>query len=133
MQKAQGPRKGTARTKGAESEVPRMEILKQQQQRGRKDSKARKRERERASWQWAQVQGASSGSNLMGHIRWALASPSSVTPVPTPRTTKLSGPGGGEFWWAARVPPPPQVSCPARLWEPRLLSPALGGLQGRDC
>lgn len=44
MQKAQGPRKGTAPTKGAESEVPRMEILKQQQQRGRKDSKARKRE-----------------------------------------------------------------------------------------
>lgn len=126
MLEAKGPRKGTAPTKGAESEVPRMEILKQQQQRRRKESKARKR------------QSVCAGN---GHARRppALAPTSGatsdrpVTSVPTPRAPKLVAQRGGGLWWTERVPPPTQASCPARLWEPRLLSPPLDGLQGRDC
>jgi len=79
-----GQGRGTTPTKGAESEVPRMEILKKQQQRGRKESKVKKRQSVRAG-------------NGHAHRAPALVPTSGATsdgPLPPPRLSRLFPPRG---------------------------------------
>ena len=62
-----------------------MEILKQQQQEKGEQSEDKT---ERVCWQWAHAQGASSGSNLRGHIR------RTCHVCPHPEGPKACGPAG---------------------------------------
>lgn len=93
MQEAQEPRKGPKRSvggevlsyQGAESEVPRREIVKQQQGRGRKDRKGKKTERGYFG-HLAPPQGTSSG--------FPLNRPHQMDPIPLPHPSPLFQPQG---------------------------------------